>query len=157
MDFPICCTVMRKNVVVNWFLIFLLKRLTCINEVAHFNQSYFFIFLFVCFCCFCFCFGFGFGFDFGFLRQGFSAFPWLSWNSLCRPRTQKSTCLCLPRSGFKLFYYILILFQFGEQILKNNQYGGFSNDLFKNVFSVPLTDIIYVHQLKNIQHLSYFM
>jgi hypothetical protein len=28
----------------------------------------------------------------------------LSWNSLCRPgwpRTQKSTCLCLPRAGIK--------------------------------------------------------
>jgi hypothetical protein len=30
--------------------------------------------------------------------------PWLSWNSLCRPgwpRTQKSTCLCLPSAGIK--------------------------------------------------------
>jgi hypothetical protein len=29
---------------------------------------------------------------------------WLSWNSLCRPgwpRTQKSTCLCLPSAGIK--------------------------------------------------------
>jgi hypothetical protein len=39
-----------------------------------------------------------------FLRQGFSVFPWLSWNSLCRPgwpRTQKSACLCLPNAGIK--------------------------------------------------------
>jgi hypothetical protein len=36
---------------------------------------------------------------FGFLRQSFSVYPWLSWNSPCRPgwpRTQKSACLCLP-------------------------------------------------------------
>jgi hypothetical protein len=35
---------------------------------------------------------------FGFSGQGFSVWPWLSWNSLCRPgwpRTQKFTCLCL--------------------------------------------------------------
>jgi hypothetical protein len=41
---------------------------------------------------------------FGFLRQGFSVLPWLSWNSLCRPgwpQTQKSTCLCLPSAGIK--------------------------------------------------------
>jgi hypothetical protein len=39
-----------------------------------------------------------------FLRQGFSVKPWLFWNSLCRPgwpRTQKSTCLCLPSAGIK--------------------------------------------------------
>jgi hypothetical protein len=39
-----------------------------------------------------------------FLRQGFSVQPWLSCNSLCRPgwpRTQKSTCLCLPSAGIK--------------------------------------------------------
>jgi hypothetical protein len=48
-----------------------------------------------------FCFGFGF---FGFLRQDFSVYPWLSWNSLCRPgwpRTQKSSFLCLPSAGIK--------------------------------------------------------
>jgi hypothetical protein len=31
-------------------------------------------------------------------------YPWLSWNSLCRPgwpRTQKSACLCLPSAGIK--------------------------------------------------------
>jgi hypothetical protein len=41
---------------------------------------------------------------FGFSRQGFSVWPWLSWNSLCRPgwpQTQKSTCLCLPSAGIK--------------------------------------------------------
>jgi hypothetical protein len=41
---------------------------------------------------------------FCFLRQGFSAWPWLSWNSLCRPgcpRTQKSACLCLLSAGIK--------------------------------------------------------
>jgi hypothetical protein len=39
-----------------------------------------------------------------FLRQGFSVFPQLSWNKLCRsgwPRNQKSTCLCLPSAGIK--------------------------------------------------------
>jgi hypothetical protein len=39
-----------------------------------------------------------------FSRQGFSVYPWLSWNSLCRPgwpRTQKSTCLCLPSAVIK--------------------------------------------------------
>jgi len=33
-----------------------------------------------------------------FQRQGFSVYPWMSWNSLCQPgwpQTQKSTCLCL--------------------------------------------------------------
>jgi hypothetical protein len=37
-------------------------------------------------------------------RQGFSVYPWLSWNSLCRPgwpQTQKSACLCLPSAGIK--------------------------------------------------------
>jgi hypothetical protein len=32
-------------------------------------------------------------------------YPWLSWNSLCRPGwpwTQKSTCLCLPSAGTKV-------------------------------------------------------
>jgi hypothetical protein len=41
---------------------------------------------------------------FGFLRQGSSVSPWLSWNSLCRPGwpwTQKSTCLCLLSAGIK--------------------------------------------------------
>jgi hypothetical protein len=40
----------------------------------------------------------------GELRQGFSVYPWLSWNSLCRPgwpRTQKSACLCLQSAGIK--------------------------------------------------------
>jgi hypothetical protein len=60
-----------------------------------------------------------------FSRQGFSVQPWLSWNSLCRPgwpRTQKSTCLCLPSAGIKgvhhhclapySFYYCSFLVQF---------------------------------------------
>jgi hypothetical protein len=50
--------------------------------------SYLFVCLFVCL----------------FSRQGFSVYPWLSWNSLCRPgwpRTQKSPCLCLPSAGTK--------------------------------------------------------
>jgi hypothetical protein len=41
---------------------------------------------------------------FCFSRQGFSVWPWLSWNSLCRPgwpRTQRSACLCLPSPGIK--------------------------------------------------------
>jgi hypothetical protein len=45
-----------------------------------------------------------FGVGVGGSRQGFSVSPWLSWNSLCRPgwpRTQKSTCLCLPSAGIK--------------------------------------------------------
>jgi hypothetical protein len=39
-----------------------------------------------------------------FSRQGFSVYPWLSWNSLCRPgwpRTHKSACLCPPSAGIK--------------------------------------------------------
>jgi hypothetical protein len=47
-------------------------------------------------------------FFFFFFKQGFSAWPWLSWNSLCRPswpRTQKSTCLCLPIAGIKDLYH----------------------------------------------------
>jgi hypothetical protein len=39
-----------------------------------------------------------------FLRQSFSVFAWLSWNSLCKPGwpgTQKSACLCLPSAGTK--------------------------------------------------------
>ena len=38
---------------------------------------------------------------FFFLRKGFSVYPWLSWNSLCRPgwpRTQKSACLSIFQS-----------------------------------------------------------
>jgi hypothetical protein len=41
---------------------------------------------------------------FGFLKQVFSVYPWLSWNSLCRPgwpRTQKSPYLCLDSAGIK--------------------------------------------------------
>jgi hypothetical protein len=41
---------------------------------------------------------------FFFSRQGFSVYPWLSWNSLCRPGwppTQKFACLCLPSAGIK--------------------------------------------------------
>ncbi|GAB1296739.1 Oxysterol-binding protein [Apodemus speciosus] len=37
-------------------------------------------------------------------EERFLCAPWLSWNSLCRPgcpRTQKSTCLCLPSAGIK--------------------------------------------------------
>ena len=37
-------------------------------------------------------------------RQGFSVWPWLSWNLPCRPgwaQTQKSTCLYLPSAGIK--------------------------------------------------------
>ena len=36
------------------------------------------------------------------LRQGFSVYPWLSWNPLCRlgwPETQRSTYLCFPSAG----------------------------------------------------------
>jgi hypothetical protein len=57
------------------------------EEGEHFELSFFLSFSF-----------------FGFLRQGFSVWPWLSWNSLCRPgwpRTQKSACLCLPSAGIK--------------------------------------------------------
>jgi hypothetical protein len=56
---------------------------------------------FVFFVLFCFVLSF---FGGGGPRQGFSVYPWLSWNSLCKPglpRTQKSTCLCLPNSGIK--------------------------------------------------------
>jgi hypothetical protein len=40
----------------------------------------------------------------GFSRQVFSVYPWMSWNSLCRPGcplTQKSSCLCLLSAGIK--------------------------------------------------------
>jgi hypothetical protein len=53
-----------------------------------------FVCLFVLFCFVLFCF----------LKQGFSVWPWMSWNSLCRPGwpwTQKSACLCLPSAGIK--------------------------------------------------------
>ena len=39
---------------------------------------------------------------FFFLRQGFSVYPWLSWNSIWTrgwPWTQIPTCLCLPSAG----------------------------------------------------------
>jgi hypothetical protein len=55
--------------------------------------------LFVCLLFFCL-----FLFFFFFSRQGFSVYPWLSWNSLYRPGwpwTQKSDCLCLPSAGIK--------------------------------------------------------
>jgi hypothetical protein len=57
--------------------------------------------LMVFLCCFCFS------------RQGFSVYPWLSWNSLCRPgwpRTQKSTCLCLPSAGIKGLRHAQLMF-----------------------------------------------
>jgi hypothetical protein len=37
----------------------------------------------------------------GFSRHGFSVLSWLSWNSPGWPRTQKSTCLCLPSAGIR--------------------------------------------------------
>jgi hypothetical protein len=43
-------------------------------------------------------------FYFWFSETGFLYIVPLSWNSLCRPgwpRTQKSTCLCLPSAGIK--------------------------------------------------------
>jgi hypothetical protein len=58
---------------------------------------------FVCLFLFLVCL-FWFVLVFGFLRQGFSVWPWLSWNSLCRPGwppTQKSACLCLRSAGIK--------------------------------------------------------
>ena len=59
--------------------------------------SFFSCFLFVClFVLFCFLFVF---------RDRVSlCSSWLSWNSLCRPgwpRTQESSCLCLPSAGIK--------------------------------------------------------
>ena len=43
------------------------------------------------------------------LRQGFSVYPWLSWNSLCcRPgwtQTQKFACLWLPSAGIKSMHH----------------------------------------------------
>jgi hypothetical protein len=47
-------------------------------------------------------------FCFLFLIQDFSVYPWLSWNSFCRPGwsgTQKSACLCLPSAGIKGVYH----------------------------------------------------
>jgi hypothetical protein len=38
------------------------------------------------------------------LRQSFSLWPWLSWNSLCSlgwPRIPRPTCFCLPSAGIK--------------------------------------------------------
>jgi hypothetical protein len=58
-------------------------------------QIFFCLFVWLVFFCCCCCF---------FSRQGFSVYPWLSWNSLCRPgwpQTQKSACLCLPSTGIK--------------------------------------------------------
>jgi hypothetical protein len=43
-------------------------------------------------------------FLFLFLKQGFSVYPWLSWNLLCRsgwPKIKRSTCLCFERAGIK--------------------------------------------------------
>ena len=59
----------------------------CVRLQLFFGFLFLFCLLFVCFS-----------------RQGFSVYPWLSWNSLCRsgwPRTQKSACLCLPSAGIK--------------------------------------------------------
>ena len=67
------------------------------NFIEYFHEENWFEVLFLsflfCFVLFCFV-----------LRQGFSVYPWLSWNSLCRPgwpRTQKFACLCLPSAGIK--------------------------------------------------------
>ena len=46
-----------------------------------------------------------------YFETGFYVYPWLSWNSLCRPgwpQIQQSTCLCLPSAGIKgLCYHCL--------------------------------------------------
>jgi hypothetical protein len=68
--------------------IFQFSFFVCLFSLISVFSFSFLVFVFV----FCFCFS----------RQGFSVSPWLSWNSLCRsgwPRTQKSTCLCLPSTG----------------------------------------------------------
>jgi hypothetical protein len=48
------------------------------------------------------------------LRQGFSVFPWLSWNSLCRPDwpwTQRSACLCLQSTGIKAVNHHILTYK----------------------------------------------
>jgi hypothetical protein len=51
----------------------------------------------------------GWFFAFVYSRQGFSMWPLLSWNSLCKPgwpRTHRdSSCLCLESAGIKGIYY----------------------------------------------------
>jgi hypothetical protein len=54
------------------------------------------LFCFVLFCFVLFCFVL--------LRQGFSVYSWLSWNSLCKPgwpQTRRSAWLCLLSAGIK--------------------------------------------------------
>ncbi|GAB1299592.1 Family with sequence similarity 227, member A [Apodemus speciosus] len=46
--------------------------------------------------------------------QGFSVWPWLSWNTFCKlgwPRTEKSACLCLPSAGIKAREFTLFTCQ----------------------------------------------
>jgi hypothetical protein len=79
---------------------------------------------------------------FGFLRQGFSVYPWLSWNSLCRPgwpRTQKSACLCLPSAGIKgmrhhcpaIQYIFIILFPVPQLLHLSTLPVSYSFSVFK--------------------------
>jgi len=80
-------------------------------------------------CLFCFVF------VFVFLRQGFSAEPWLSWNSLCRPgwpRTQKSAYLCLPSTEIKgVRHHCLAL----VRVFKNLFLGLF---IFMHINALPV-------------------
>ena len=49
---------------------------------------------------------------FCFFKTGFSVYPWLSWNSLCRsgwPQTHKSTCLCLTSAGSKSVHHLTVI------------------------------------------------
>jgi hypothetical protein len=65
-----------------------------------------------------FVFVFVFVFCFLFFAFFFSVYPWLSWNSLCRPgwpQTQKSVCLCLPSAGIKgMDHHARLCFWFWE-------------------------------------------
>jgi hypothetical protein len=78
----------------------------------------FLVFWFVCLFVFVFVF---------FSKQGFSVYPWLSWNSLCRPhwpRTQKSTSSASQVLGLKacaitawLFFVFVFVFFKNIQVL----------------------------------------
>ncbi|GAB1286729.1 DNA repair protein RAD51 homolog 1 [Apodemus speciosus] len=66
-------------------------------------------------------------------RKGFLCVAWLSWNSLCRPgwpRTQKSTCLCLPSAGIKGVRHQRPAYGLsGSDVLDNVAYArGFNTD-----------------------------
>jgi hypothetical protein len=86
------------------------------------------------------------------LRQGLFVYPWLLWNSLCRPGW-KSSCLCLLSASNKFLqqhlklvlfcFFSMVLFYFSiinTQCIYNRKFGETLANLFPSSILSFLTD-----------------